>query len=58
MVMGQNQEYLDQFAKDLADHKFALIVSDRLPTREKDPLVEPLAMENNVVIEFMVPSIE
>jgi hypothetical protein len=57
MVMGQNQEYLDQFAVDLADHRYALIVSDRLPTRLKDEVDEPLAAENNVVYEFMVPAI-
>ncbi len=57
MGMGQNQEYLDHFAQDMAEQKYALIVTDRLPTRMKDPEVESLAAENNVFYQFVVPSI-
>jgi hypothetical protein len=55
MVMGNNQTYLQVFAEDMADQKYDMIVTDRLPGRLKDPRTEPLAMENNVVYEHIVP---
>jgi len=57
MVMGSNQTYLDNFAEDMAAQSYAMIVTDRLPARLKDPAKEPLAMENNVVYEHVVPAI-
>ena len=55
MVMGNNLAYLQTFAEDMAAQKYALIVSDKQPVRLKDPATEPLAMENNVVFETIVP---
>ncbi len=49
MAMSGNQTYMDQFNKDLADHRFAVIVTRRQRVVKKDD--EPFAEENNVWID-------
>lgn len=55
MVMGNNQAYLQTFAEDMASQQYALIITDKMPVKAKDPATESLAMENNVVYETIVP---
>ena len=57
MAMSNNDEYLDAFAEDMAEQKYALIVSDRLPGEWRNPQTWSLAMENNVVFEKITPRI-
>jgi len=49
MAMSGNQAYMDQFNKDLANHRFAVIVTRRQRIVKKDN--EPFAEENNVWID-------
>jgi len=49
MAMSGNETYMDQFNKDLADHRFAVIVTRRQRVVKKDD--EPFAEENNVWID-------
>lgn len=57
MVMSQNHAYLDDFAAEMASQRYAMIVTDPLPRFWKHPDEYPLAVENNVVNEFLVPLI-
>jgi len=49
MAMSGNQAYLDQFHKDLARHRFALIITNTQRVVKKAN--EPFAEENNVWID-------
>ena len=55
MAMSKNEVYLDAFGQDMAEQRYAMIVTDRQPRFWKDPEKEPLAMENNVVLNEIVP---
>ena len=55
MVMAKNDVYLDKLGAELADQRYALIVTDHLPSVWKDPNKVSLAMENNVVLKNLVP---
>jgi len=55
MVMAQNEVYLSGLGAELAEQRYALIVTDHLPSGWKNPEKVPLAMENNVVLNDMVP---
>jgi hypothetical protein len=55
MAMSQNEVYLDHFGAELAAQKYDLIFMDHLPSVWKDPETTPLAMENNVVLNELVP---
>ena len=55
MAMSRNQSYLDQFYKDLSDHRFAVIISrNQRPVRKEN---EPFAEENNVWIDSVTKPI-
>jgi len=49
MAMSGDQAYMDQFNKDLADHRFAVIVTHKQRVVKKAD--EPFAEENNVWID-------
>jgi len=49
MAMSGNQTYLDQFDRDLAEHRFAVIVTQRQRVVKKEN--ESFAEENNVWID-------
>jgi hypothetical protein len=49
MAMSGNQAYLDRFTNDLANHRFALIVTRAQRVVKKDD--EPFAEENNAWID-------
>ncbi len=49
MAMSGNQTYMDHFDQDLANHRFAVIVTRRQRVVKKDD--EPFAEENNVWID-------
>ncbi len=51
MVMGNNRPYLDQFHRELADHRFGLIVISRLPQNYKNAEKHSWSEENNVWVE-------
>ena len=55
MVMAKNEVYLANLGAELAGQRYALIVTDHLPSVWKDPNIVPLAMENNVVLKNLVP---
>ncbi|MFN2146704.1 MAG: DMT family transporter [Anaerolineales bacterium] len=55
MVMSQNHAYLESFAEEMAEQKYALLVMDPLPRFWKHPDKVPLAVENNVVNKDLVP---
>jgi len=55
MVMAKNEVYLDHLGAELANQRYALIVTDHLPSVWKDPNKVSLAMENNVVLKDLVP---
>jgi len=57
MAMSDNDVYLAAFAEEMAEQKYALMVSDRLPSVERYPKTESLAIENNVVLEKITPLI-
>lgn len=57
MVMSRNDTYLESFAREMADQRYALIVTDRLPSDWKNPDRTSLAMENNVVWRNLTPII-
>ncbi|MDF1499275.1 MAG: hypothetical protein P1P76_02255 [Anaerolineales bacterium] len=50
MAMSRNREYLDQFHEDLNDHRFDLIVVDRLSTQIQER-EHNFAEENNAWVE-------
>lgn len=47
MSISHNQEYLDRFHADLANHRFALIVADRQSMYIKNPKRDGFAEEHN-----------
>jgi hypothetical protein len=55
MVMSQNESYLAGLGAELAEQRYAMIVTDHLPSVWKDPQKKSLAMENNVVLKDLVP---
>ncbi len=55
MAMSQNETYLKNFGAEMAAQKYALILMDHLPSVWKDPETVSLAMENNVVLNELVP---
>ncbi len=50
MVMGGNQEYLNQFYQDISNHRFSLIISEPLSRRHKGSL-EAFGEENDVWVD-------
>jgi len=57
-AMGHNRPYLEKFTKDLADHRFSLIVSDPLPIVYKKG-EGPFPEENDAwVAEVTLPILE
>ncbi|MGD2027863.1 MAG: hypothetical protein PVI99_08615, partial [Anaerolineales bacterium] len=57
MVMSRNETYLANFGAEMAAQKYALIVTDHLPSVWKNPDRSALADENNVVLDELVPLI-
>jgi peroxiredoxin len=55
MAMSGNPVYLGQFAEDMKNQRFSLIVHDGLPQRYKDKDEYSLAEENNVYYERVTP---
>lgn len=55
MAMSKNYVYLENFGAELASHKYDLILMDHLPSVWKNPETTSLAMENNVVLNELVP---
>lgn len=55
MVMSQNYAYLENFAEEMAEQRYAMLVMDRLPRFWKHPDKVTLAVENNVVNKDLVP---
>jgi hypothetical protein len=51
MAISNNQDYLDRFTNDLANHRFALIVADPQRERIQNPRVDMFAEENNAWVE-------
>ncbi len=51
MAMAGNQVYLDNFAHDLENHRFSLIIHGRIPPRHKKIGVHSLAEESNVYLD-------
>jgi hypothetical protein len=49
MAMSGNRAYLDRFSQDLAQHRFAVIVTRQQRVVKKEN--EPFAEENNVWID-------
>ena len=58
MVMGKNKPYLAEFGAQMAEQRYALIVTDQLPRIQQDPAEISLAMENNVMLRKFVPLIQ
>ncbi len=56
-TMAGNQAYLEAFARDMQNQRFALIIHDHLPSVWKNPDKAPLAAENNVYFKQLVPLI-
>jgi len=55
MVMARNEVYLDNLGAELADQRYALIVTDHLTRFWQDPNKVLFAKENNVVWKNLVP---
>ncbi len=55
MVMSKNEIYLARLSAELAEQRYALIVTDHLPSAWKNPEKVSLALENNVVLKDLVP---
>jgi hypothetical protein len=51
MAMAGNQVYLDNFAQDLENHRFSLIIHGRIPPRHKKTGEHSLAEESNVYLD-------
>ena len=51
MAMAGNQVYLDNFAQDLENHRFSLIIHGRIPPRHKDVDKHSLAEESNAYLD-------
>jgi len=51
MAMGNVRVYLDQFAEDIKNQRFSLIIHNVLPGYYKDPQTYSFAEENNVYLE-------
>jgi hypothetical protein len=51
MAMGNVKVYLDQFAEDIKNQRFSLIIHNVLPGYYKDPQTYSFAEENNVYLE-------
>lgn len=58
MVMGKNKAYLAEFGAQMAEQRYALIVTDRLPRILQNTDESSLAMENNVMLKRFVPLIQ
>ena len=54
MSISGNQNYLDHYVQDLANHRFGLIISDHQNTPIKDPLRDAFAEENNAWVQRVV----
>lgn len=57
MAMSDNDIYLAAFAEEMAEQRYALIVSDLMPSDWQNPQTKSLAMENNVVLRKITPLI-
>jgi len=57
MAMSDNDVYLAAFAEEMAEQRYALMISDRLPSDWQNPQTKSLAMENNVVLRKITPLI-
>ena len=53
MVMSNNQPYLDEFHRKLANHEFSAIVSDSVSTKTQD-IRDPFWIENNLWVDKVV----
>ena len=51
MVMANYQPYLESLYDDLREQRYAVIITDPLFQRIKDPLEEAAAEENNLYIK-------
>jgi hypothetical protein len=58
MALGNDQQYLDEFYRDLKNHRFSLIVTDIISDRYKEPQQFVFAEENNVHAERVVAPLE
>lgn len=58
MAMSKNEVYLESFGAEMAGQRYAIIVTDRMPTVWKDPQTTSLAAENNVVMQDITSLIQ
>jgi hypothetical protein len=58
MAMGNVEVYLDQFAEDIENQRFSLIIHNVLPGYYKDPQTFSFAEENNVYFEHVATVIK
>ena len=58
MAMSKNEVYLENFAAEMAEQQYAIIITDRMPTVWKDPHTTSLAAENNVVMKDITSLIQ
>lgn len=58
MALGNDQQYLGEFYRDLENHRFSLIVTDIISDRYKEPQQTVFAEENNVHAERVVEPLQ